>query len=115
MEFGPMTQPPAPEITVCVGAIRRTFPPDRDVIVGRDVRADLRIFHPAVSREHVILRCPDGQWIAVDNDSSNGTYFGNERMQSAPVHDGVVIHLGDPVGPMLTFELGSSPYEPRTT
>ena len=33
------------------------------------MRADLRVLHPAISRAHVILRCVDGQWTAIDNDS----------------------------------------------
>jgi ABC-type multidrug transport system ATPase subunit len=102
-------------ITVCVDDIRRMFPPDRDVTVGRDVRADLRLTHPGISRAHVILKCPDGHWIAVDNNSANGMYVGNERVQSAPVRDGTAIHMGDPDGPRLSFELGPLPDERPTT
>jgi len=109
-----MTRQSAPELIVCVDDIRRTFPPDRAVAIGRDVRADLRISHPAVSRTHVILRCPDGQWIAVDNNSSNGTYLGSERVQSIPVRDGLAINLGNPAGPQLTFQLGVRPDERPT-
>ena len=48
-------------ITISSGAVRRSYPSDRDVVVGRDVRADFRIPHPAVSRAHAILRYVDGQ------------------------------------------------------
>jgi ABC-type multidrug transport system ATPase subunit len=111
----PMTQPQAPTITVCSGDVRRTFPPDRDVVVGRDVRADLRISHPAISRAHVILRCVDGHWIATDNKSLNGMFVGKQKVKSAPVGDGNPIYLGDPDGPRLTFELGSPAARPSTT
>ncbi|WNG94395.1 ATP-binding cassette domain-containing protein [Mycobacterium sp. ITM-2016-00318] len=106
-----MGEPLPPLITVRAGEIRRTFPPGRDVVVGRDVRADLRILHPAISRAHVILRCVDGQWTAVDNDSLNGMFVATERVESTPVSDGGVLHLGNPEGPAVTFELGAPPDE----
>jgi pSer/pThr/pTyr-binding forkhead associated (FHA) protein len=59
-------------LTVSSDGMQRTFPPGRDVIVGRDVRADLRIPHPAISRAHMILRCHDDYWMAIDNGSRNG-------------------------------------------
>jgi ABC-type multidrug transport system ATPase subunit len=96
-------------ITVCSGDVRRTFSPGRDVIVGRDVRADLRMFHPAISRAHVILRCHDGQWLAIDNHSRNGMYVDAQRVPSTPISDRRPIHLGDPAGPSLTFAFAPAP------
>jgi ABC transport system ATP-binding/permease protein len=101
-------------ITVCSGDVRRTFRAGRDIIVGRDVRADLRIPHPAIARAHMILRCVDGQWTAIDNDSLNGMFVGTERVLRLPVLDRTAITLGDPEGPRLTFELGPAPDEPPT-
>ena len=101
-------------ITVCSGHARRTFPPGRDIIVGRDVRADLRVPHPAIARAHVILRCLDGQWTAIDNESRDGMFVGTERVQSVPVRDRDAINLGNPEGPRLTFELGPPPDERST-
>jgi ABC-type multidrug transport system ATPase subunit/pSer/pThr/pTyr-binding forkhead associated (FHA) protein len=109
-----MSQPLPPMVTVCSGDVKRTFPPGRDVIVGCDVRADLRIPHPAISRAHVILRCVDGQWTALDNDSLNGVFAGAERVMSAPINDSTVLHLGNAGGPALRFELGASPDERPT-
>jgi len=109
-----MSQPLPPMITVCSGDIRRTYPPGRDVIVGRDVRADIRIPHPAISRAHVILRCVDGHWTAIDNDSLNGMFVGAERVKSTTAGDGTVLNLGNPEGPTLTFELGPPPDERPT-
>ncbi|MFY9919789.1 MAG: ATP-binding cassette domain-containing protein, partial [Mycobacterium sp.] len=109
-----MSQPLPPMVTVSCGDARRTFPPGRDVVVGRDVRADLRILHPAISRAHVILRCLDGQWTAIDNESLNGMFVGTERVMSVPVLDGMAINLGNREGPRLTFELGPPPDERRT-
>lgn len=101
-------------ITVCCGGVRHTFAPGRDVIVGRDVRADFRVPHPAISRAHVILRCLDGHWSAIDNASLNGVFVGTQRAQSAEIHAGSAIQLGNPEGPRLTFEVGPPPDERPT-
>jgi pSer/pThr/pTyr-binding forkhead associated (FHA) protein len=101
-------------ITVCFGDVRRTFRPGRDVIVGRDVRADMRVPHPAISRAHVILRCVDGQWTAIDNKSLNGVFVGKQRVPSAPVQAGQPIRLGNAEGPQLSFEFGPPPDERPT-
>ena len=114
MALSSMSQPLCPMITVCSGDIRRTYPPSRDVIVGRDVRADIRIPHPAISRAHVILRCVDGDWTAIDNDSRNGMFVGAERVKSVAAGDRTVVNLGNPEGPALSFELGPPPDERPT-
>jgi ABC transport system ATP-binding/permease protein len=101
-------------ITVCCGDVRRSFAPGRDVIVGRDVRADLRVLHPAISRAHMILRCVDGQWTAIDNESLNGMFVGKERVMTTPVRDGMTINLGNREGPRLSLELGPPPDERPT-
>jgi ABC-type multidrug transport system ATPase subunit/pSer/pThr/pTyr-binding forkhead associated (FHA) protein len=101
-------------ITVSCGDIRRSFAPGRDVIVGCDVRADLRVLHPAISRAHVILRCVDGQWTAIDNDSLNGMFVGKERVLTTPVRDGMTINLGTREGAALSFEFGPPPDERPT-
>src|SRR3954462_7334105 len=101
-------------ITVSCGDVRRSFAPGRDVIVGCDVRADLRVLHPAISRAHVILRCVDGQWTAIDNESLNGMFVGKERVMTTPVRDGTTINLGNREGPRLSLELGPPPDERPT-
>jgi ABC transport system ATP-binding/permease protein len=104
-----MSRPLPPTITVRSGAWQRTFAPGRDVVVGRDVRADVRLPHPGVSRAHVVLRCLDGHWVAIDNKSFNGMFVGNRRIQSVDVRDPVTIHVGDPGGPWLTLVPGPVP------
>src|SRR5882757_10543017 len=112
-----MSRPLPPPITIRSGGWQRTFPPGRDIVVGRDVRADVRIPHLGVSRSHVVLRCLDGHWVAVDDKSFNGMFVGQRRVSSVDIRDGQTIHVGDPDGPLLTFELGpvSQPDDRPTT
>src|ERR1700736_1221260 len=113
-----MSRPLAPTINVSLrGCWPRTFAPGRDVVVGRDVRADVRLPHPAVSRAHVLLRYHDGRWVAIDNESRNGIFLGEQRVYSVDIRSGQILHIGDPEGPWLTFELGPTPrrHDPPTT
>ena len=76
-----MSRPLPPPITVRSGGWQRTFAPGHDVVVGRDVRADVRIPHLGVSRSHVMLRYLDGHWVAIDDKSFNGMFVGHQRVQ----------------------------------
>ncbi|MDT5243788.1 MAG: transport system ATP-binding/permease protein, partial [Mycobacterium sp.] len=99
-----MTGPLPQTITVSFGGgWQRTFAPGRDVLVGRDVRADVRLPHPAVSRTHVLLRYHDGRWVAIDNESRNGIFLAEQRVDSVVIRSGQILHIGDPDGPWLTF------------
>src|SRR5258705_2193021 len=100
-----MSRPLPPTITVSFGGWQRTFAPGRDVVVGRDVRADVRLPHPAVSRAHVLLRYHDGRWVAIDNESRNGIFLGEQREDSVDIPSGQVLHIRDPESPWLTLEL----------
>ncbi|ORB64026.1 ATP-binding cassette domain-containing protein [Mycolicibacterium tusciae] len=104
-----MMSPPAPAITIRSGGWQRTFAADHDVVVGRDIHADVRIPLPAISRSHVILRYLDGRWVAFDDNSFNGMFVAEQRVQSVEIDDQRTIHLGAPDGPPLTFELGTAP------
>ncbi|MDR3664974.1 MAG: FHA domain-containing protein, partial [Mycobacterium sp.] len=102
-----MTGPAAlPALTVRYDATTRTFAPGNDVVVGRDLRADFRIAHPLISRAHLIVRFDQGRWVAVDNGSLNGMYLNGQRVPAADLRDGTTLHIGNPDGPQLTFEVG---------
>ena len=105
-----MVSATAPAITVRSGGWQCTFAPGDDIVIGRDVRADVRIPHERVSRSHVILRYLDDEgWVAIDDGSSNGTFFDGQRVQSVEIRDERTIHLGSADGYRLTFELGTAP------
>ncbi|MGB7503807.1 MAG: FHA domain-containing protein, partial [Mycobacterium sp.] len=101
-----MSRPVSPALTVRYDGSPRTFSAGNDVVVGRDLRADVRIAHPLISRAHLVLRFDQGRWIAIDNGSLNGMYLNGRRVPAADITDGQQIHVGNPDGPLLTFEVG---------
>jgi len=76
------------------------------VVVGSDVRADLRVAHPLIARAHLLLRFDHGRWVAVDNNSLNGVFANGQRVPMIDIHDGQTINIGKPDGPRITFEVG---------
>ena len=106
-----MSRPSAPALTVRYNGPPRTFAAGHDVVVGRDLRADIRIAHPLVSRAHLVLRFDPSKsggsrWVAVDNGSLNGMYVNGRRVQEVDVTDGMTVNVGNPDGPPLTLALG---------
>src|SRR5215207_1744508 len=101
-----MSRPLPPTITVRFGGWHRTFGPGGDVVIGRDVHADVRLPQPVVSRAHVVLRYLDGHWVASDNASTNGMFADGHRVSSVDIRDGQTLQIGEPDGPLVTFELG---------
>jgi hypothetical protein len=76
-----------------------------EVLVGRrsetrTAQPDLEIEDPGVSRRHAVLRRqPDGSWVVVDEDSTNGTWVDGAAEAIAageptPLSDGSTVHIG---------------------
>ena len=101
-----MSRPAPPALTVRYDGSARTFAAGNDVVIGRDLRADVRIAHPLISRAHLVLRFDQGRWIAIDNGSLNGMYVNGRRVPTVDIQDGQHINIGNPDGPQLTFEVG---------
>jgi ABC transport system ATP-binding/permease protein len=101
-----MTAAAPPVLTVRYDGSERTFAAGHDVVVGRDLRADMRVTHPLISRAHLLLRFDQGRWLAIDNGSLNGTFVNGRRVPVVDIHDGQSINIGNPDGPQLTFEVG---------
>ncbi|WP_156671133.1 FHA domain-containing protein, partial [Mycobacterium sp. E1214] len=101
-----MSAPVPPTLTVHHEGSERTFAAGHDVVVGRDLRADMRITHPLISRAHLLLRFDQGRWLAIDNGSLNGTFVNGRRVPVVEIHDGQSINIGNPDGPQLTFDVG---------
>jgi len=101
-----MSRPNPPALTVRYEGSTRTFAPGNDVVVGRDLRADVRVSNPLISRAHLVLRFDQGRWVAIDNGSLNGLYVNGRRVPATDIHDGQQVNVGNPDGPVLTFEVG---------
>ncbi len=101
-----MPPPAPPALTVRYDGSERTFAAGHDVVVGRDLRADMRITHPLISRAHLLLRFDQGRWLAIDNNSLNGTYANGRRVPVVDINDGQTVNIGNPDGPLLIFEVG---------
>ncbi|ORA09935.1 FHA domain-containing protein [Mycobacterium arosiense] len=101
-----MSAPAPPTLTVHHEGSERTFAAGHDVVVGRDLRADMRITHPLISRAHLLLRFDQGKWLAIDNGSLNGTFVNGRRVPVVEIHDGQTLNIGNPDGPLLTFDVG---------
>jgi ABC transport system ATP-binding/permease protein len=101
-----MSQAAPPALTVRYDGSERTFAAGHDVVIGRDVRADMRITHPLISRAHLLLRFDQGRWLAIDNGSLNGTFVNGRRVPVVDIHDGQSINIGNPDGPRLSFQVG---------
>ena len=101
-----MTRPAPPALTVRYDGSARNFAAGNDVVVGRDLRADVRVAHPLISRAHLILRFDQGRWLAIDNGSLNGMFVNNQRVPVVDITDGLGLNIGNPDGPRLTFDVG---------
>ncbi len=101
-----MSRPAPPVLTVRYEGSERTFAAGNDVVIGRDLRADVRVAHPLISRTHLIVRFDQGRWIAIDNGSLNGLFVNNRRVPVVDIQDGLRVNVGNPDGPALTFEVG---------
>jgi ABC transport system ATP-binding/permease protein len=101
-------------LIVWLGPRRYSFPIGRDVIVGLDSSADVRLdaAGPSATPPLVVLHYNGDQWIAVDR-SEAGIFVDGVRMSTVFIHDGRAITLGDPqYGPRLVFQLAAPPPPP---
>jgi hypothetical protein len=64
-------------------------------IIGRGPTCDLVIDSPSVSREHLAITCSGVRYFIEDLNSSNGTWFGEERVTKRELESGDVISLGN--------------------
>ncbi|OBF81545.1 ABC transporter ATP-binding protein [Mycobacterium sp. 852002-51163_SCH5372311] len=101
-----MSRSNPPVLTIRYDGAERTFAAGNDVAIGRDLRADLRVVDPSISRVHLLVRYDQDRWIAVDNDSLNGLFVNSRRVPTVDIQDGQRINIGNPDGPELTFEVG---------
>ena len=64
------------------------------VRLGRAADNDLVIAHPSISAHHAELHFDGEQFLLRDLSSSNGTFVNGERVTSATLNAGDIVHLG---------------------
>ena len=67
--------------------------PEPRLVIGR-TGADLALSDPEVSRHHCLVEVRDRFINLKDLDSTNGTFFGEERVRAAVLQDGASFRLG---------------------
>src|SRR5262249_21032061 len=101
-----MGRPTPPVLTVRSDWSQRSFAAGQDVVVGSDLRADMRVAHPLIARAHLLLRFDQGKWVAIDNGSPSGMFVNGHRARVVDIRDGQSVNIGRPDGPRLTFLIG---------
>ncbi|HTQ46131.1 MAG TPA: FHA domain-containing protein [Polyangiaceae bacterium] len=79
------------------GDTRLTFDGTQRVVIGRGASCDVRLPDPSVSHRHASLRAQGGDFVLVDEGSSNGTFVGGVRIAprtSRIVRSGDMARLG---------------------
>jgi hypothetical protein len=103
----PAPASPAPLVVRAPG-VTRTLPAGPSYTIGRDPASDIVINDVRVSWQHAILKVHGGFWVLEDTGSTNGTYFGHERVTSIKLGRDFNIRLGSPVeGPVLALSAGT--------
>jgi len=83
-----------------------------EILIGRDISADVVINAAEVSRRHAHLRMDAGMYVIEDMGSTNGTFINGQRLTSPHVlRPGEVIMLGEAVS--LAYE--ATQYDPNAT
>jgi hypothetical protein len=83
-----------------------------EVVIGRDVNADVVVNTAEVSRRHARLYLDGGMYVIEDLGSTNGTFINGQRLTApVPLRTGDIIMLGEAA--TLVYE--SSQYDPNAT
>jgi predicted component of type VI protein secretion system len=83
-----------------------------EIVIGRDIGADVVINAAEVSRRHTRLYLEAGGYIVEDLGSTNGTFVNGQRLTtSLPLRSGDVIMLGEAA--TLVYE--ASQFDPNAT
>ncbi|MGB3985373.1 MAG: DUF3662 and FHA domain-containing protein [Limnochordia bacterium] len=71
--------------------------------IGRSLKCDLVIDDPSASRIHAWLEPIDGKWRLIDNNSTNGTFINEQRIDERVLDDGDQIRIGTII---MVFQAG---------
>jgi hypothetical protein len=73
-----------------------SFPPGKEIILGRGPTADVHTDNPLVSRNHARLGSDGKSWVLEDIGSKRGTFVDGQRVQRMPIRGPVTIWLAEP-------------------
>ncbi|MHC4922537.1 MAG: FHA domain-containing protein [Planctomycetota bacterium] len=77
------------------GKVVRKYPFEKDsIVIGRDADCDISIDNVAVSRRHATVSVEDGKYVLEDLHSGNGTFFNEEKVQTAEMNSGDAFVIG---------------------
>src|SRR5262245_56904443 len=68
-----------------------------EAIIGRSPDCDIHIDAEGVSREHAYIRMSGGKITIEDNESRNGTFVNEERVETRALRPGDRVRLGPAV------------------
>jgi diguanylate cyclase (GGDEF)-like protein len=68
--------------------------PGKDILVGRDENAQLRLTDDGVSRQHARIALHGSEARILDLGSRNGTFINGDRVAERPLNDGDKIQIG---------------------
>ena len=69
-------------------------PGSNPLILGRKADCDIRLINPTVGRHHCKVSVENGELVAKDLDSSNGTFINGEKIGQGRLRDGDVLECG---------------------
>jgi DNA-binding NtrC family response regulator len=82
----------------------------REILIGRDESADIRIAGRAASRLHASIRIDEGRWKIADLGGKNGTLVGGRFVREAPLEPLQEIRVGDAIFKFV--DVGAEGYLP---
>ncbi len=107
---GAVSSGAVPALVVRTAGSDRTLRPGRSYRIGRDPQSDIVIDDPRVSWLHAILQADGGQWLLEDVSSTNGTFFGQERVPRVEISGTCEVRLGDAgSGPVISCSVAVAP------
>lgn len=75
--------------------IEHPVPADEPLIIGRGRQADIRIDDDLASRQHTRIYMENGQLMAEDLKSKNGTFINGQRIERAALKAGDYLRVGE--------------------
>ncbi len=82
-----------------------TFHTESSIKIGRSTDNEVVLYSAVVSRHHVEVKKTGRQWEVI-NLGANGTYIDGQRIERAPVVDGMIVRLASS-GPRILIKIES--------